>query len=381
MNRSILDSLRAHALQRGDAIALVSQQQTLTYAELDSRVNAWASQLPGQTLGLLLDNGPDWLVLDLAARQRGITCIPLPLFFSDAQIRAIIEQAGIDSLITDQPARASALLPEHAKALESSPFSALRLFSIPASPTSAKPVTEITKITFTSGSTGTPKGVCLRAEAIDTVAHSLCQAVEANPQDRLLSLLPLSTLLENIAVYAGLIAGGEVHLPSLQHTGVSMSGLDVERLCQAISRARPSVIITVPELLQALVYAAHSGWTAPDSLRFIAVGGAPVSRVLLEQAAQLGLPVFQGYGLSEAASVVCLNTRQANRPGSVGRPLPHGRIALNEDGEVLVKGPNLFSGYLARISHRITAAAAQCGALTGVRSVGLTGGNATGIPG
>ena len=80
-------------------------------------------------------------------------------------------------------------------------------------------------------------------------------------------------------------------------------------------------------------------------MRFAAVGGAPVSPRLLQRAADLGLPVFEGYGLSECASVVCLNTPGHHKPGSVGRPLPHLRLRVADDGEVTVSG-QAFSAYL-----------------------------------
>jgi long-chain acyl-CoA synthetase len=94
-----------------------------------------------------------------------------------------------------------------------------------------------------------------------------------------------------------------------------------------------------------LVEIATAGGELPDSLRFIAVGGAPVSRRLLERAQALGLPVFEGYGLSEAASVVTLNTPQAHQLGSVGKPLPHVRLRIAEDGEIHVAGA-VCAGYL-----------------------------------
>jgi long-chain acyl-CoA synthetase len=82
----------------------------------------------------------------------------------------------------------------------------------------------------------------------------------------------------------------------------------------------------------------------PRSLRFVAVGGAPVAQGLLVQAAQLGLPVYEGYGLSECASVVSLNTADAHSRGSAGHPLPHVRLAFAEDGEILAAGA-LMLGY------------------------------------
>jgi long-subunit acyl-CoA synthetase (AMP-forming) len=122
---------------------------------------------------------------------------------------------------------------------------------------------------------------------------------------------------------------------------------DGRQVLRQLRSLRPSVLNLVPQLLQQLVEAAESGQSAPSSLRFIAVGGAPLAGALLERAARCGLPVFQGYGLSEAASVVTLSTPAANRVGTVGRPLPHTRVRIAASGEILVRGAT-FSGYLGQ---------------------------------
>ena len=124
-----------------------------------------------------------------------------------------------------------------------------------------------------------------------------------------------------------------------------MPGPDVARLLGCVTTARPDSLILVPELLRLLVAAAERGWPAPSSLRFVAVGGASVAVELLERAAAVGLPVFEGYGLSECASVVCLNTPESRRPGSVGRPLPHARVRVGDGGQLMVSGVTM-RGYL-----------------------------------
>jgi long-subunit acyl-CoA synthetase (AMP-forming) len=101
----------------------------------------------------------------------------------------------------------------------------------------------------------------------------------------------------------------------------------------------------VPELLRILVSAAQSGWSPPATARFYAVGGARVSPDLLQRAEAHGIPVFEGYGLSECVSVVCLNTPEARRRGSVGRPLPHARLRVDARGEIHVAG-SLMAGYI-----------------------------------
>ena len=88
-----------------------------------------------------------------------------------------------------------------------------------------------------------------------------------------------------------------------------------------------------------------TGRRAPASLRLVAVGGAAVGAPLLQSARELGIPAFEGYGLSEGASVQTLNLPGADRPGSAGRPLPHARLRIAADGEIEVAG-SAFLGYL-----------------------------------
>jgi long-subunit acyl-CoA synthetase (AMP-forming) len=166
---------------------------------------------------------------------------------------------------------------------------------------------------------------------------------------RHLCLMPLPTLLENLAgVHAPLRSGATCVIPSSTETGMSYGALDPERLLRSLSLYRPESLVLVPELLRLIVRAAQAGYVLPDSLKFIAVGGAPVARSLLEEAAELRLPVFEGYGLSECGSVVCLNTPQSSRLGSVGRALPHVSLSLGKGGELRVSGW-VMSGYLGDV--------------------------------
>jgi len=111
---------------------------------------------------------------------------------------------------------------------------------------------------------------------------------------------------------------------------------------------RVTSAITVPETLASVCdHVANRGSPSRRTLRFVGVGGAIVPPDLLRRARALGIPAYEGYGLTEACSVVTLNTEGADRVGTVGRPLAHVRVRVAEDGEVHVAGA-LCGGYLGR---------------------------------
>ena len=329
-------------------IALRGHDIAINYAQMLDEVLRVQTQLNLQhnpaPIALSLDNHPAWVIVDLAAMASDIALVPLPLFFSDAQLLHAINDAGAGTLITDTPQRFIALLGDAITSQTTLIIANKTLTQLNL--TTAKPhlPANTAKITYTSGTTGTPKGVCLSNQAMLNVANAIKTATQLNAKDQHLCVLPLSALLENVAgVYAALLAGATAHiLPSAQ-VGFSGSSLEIKQLLHAFSSTKASTAIFIPQLLNALVLACEAGATLPD-LRFLAVGGAHVSPQLLQRAAQLGLPVFEGYGLSESASVVALNTPHANKQGSVGKPLPHVTIAFAHDHEILVKGANLL-GY------------------------------------
>lgn len=345
--------LKQHALERRMDIALQGDASdvasTLNYQQLFEAVSHLQQQFNLNenigTLAIALDNHPAWVVIDLAAMACHLPLVPLPLFFSDTQLLHAITDAGANMLITDNPQRFSAILGDVISTQKALIIAGKHLtqFSLAVK---TKPLPENTaKITYTSGTTGQPKGVCISNMAMLSVASSIKTATHLTKLDHHLCVLPLSTLLENVAgVYVALLAGATVHVLPSQQVGLSGSSLDVQKLHHAFTQTKATTAILIPQLLSALVLAREAGAAALPHLRFVAVGGAHVSPQLLQRAAALDMPVFEGYGLSESASVVALNTPQANKVGSVGKPLPHLEIALSDDNEILVKGANLL-GY------------------------------------
>lgn len=344
--RGILDRIAQQASVDPRRLALLEDDLQLDYGELQQAVSRVAASLDAARVAVLMDNGCAWAVVDLAIATRGAVAIPVPPFFSAAQIAYLVADAAPDLIVSDRPDAIAALTGLSPAGRLDVAGRELSLFT-PAVPAAPALPAGTCKITYTSGTTGQPKGVCLSGEAIEATALALAEAVQAGPTDRSLSLLPLSTLLENIGgVYVPLCSGSSAALPSLARCGFSgSSAVQPALLLTAFHRFAPSATILVPQLLKLLVECLTAGAQLPHTLRFVALGGAPCAKPLIQRAWALGLPVYEGYGLSEAASVVCLNRPGRQRPGSVGTPLPGLHVRLAADQEIMVSG-RLFEGYL-----------------------------------
>ena len=338
----MISALAERACRDPEAIVLIGSEQVFTAKTLHAQVLLCAEQLHTAritSLALHADNGPLWIIVDLACQYAKIRLVPLPLFFSAGQREHALNSSGVDAIISQETILASSNVVE---------IDCLRLTNLNCQQLTTRNITlpdGTDKITFTSGSTGEAKGVCLSNQQQLSVAEGIVERLQLSDTCHL-CLLPLSTLLENIAgVYAPLLANGCVITPPLSDLGMhGSSTLNMEKLLTRLTRYQPNSLILVPELLLALVQACEKGWQPPQSLLFVAVGGGKVSSALLQKAREHGLPVYEGYGLSECSSVVCLNAPGQERIGSVGKPLsPHS--VYTKDGEIQTKS-NAFLGYV-----------------------------------
>lgn len=294
------------------AIAIEEPAGTMTYAALWHAVQQAAATLDAlrvRVAAIDLPNGSAWAIAHFACLQRGIPQVPLPQFFTQDQRAHALRDAGADALLA---------VPSSERT-----FDVQRLSHAPVALPEGTAL-----ITYTSGSTGTPKGVCLSQQGMEQVARSLLEVLGKESAQRHLSVLPLGVLLEQVGgLYTALLAGGTYIVRS-------------EPLPDALQSSRATSCILVPELLKKLLHATH---TYP-ALQFAAVGGARVDAALLDEAARQGLPVYQGYGLSESASVVAVNAPQQNKIGTVGRLLPHMQCRVADDGEIILRNPAIL-GY------------------------------------
>jgi long-chain acyl-CoA synthetase len=341
--------LKTIANNNPTAIAIESTGSLMSYGTLLSKVNyfaLWLNQQKITSLALYAENSIEWIVVDFACQKAGVIFTPIPLFFTTSQFENLVN-AVKPSIIMSDRAFTYEEVPYHKD--EADHGLSLNSYSLKHLTSTSLPI-GTSKITFTSGSTGTPKGVCLSIENQFNVAASLVDCIRLT-KPRHLCLLPLPTLLENIAgVYSPLLAGGSVIIANDAERGFEGSRLvNLPQLLACISKTQPDSLILVPELLQVLIHAIEQGWSPPTTLKFVAVGGSKVSSSLITKARAISLPVYQGYGLSECSSVVSLCTPNLGKQNqddieSAGVLLPHLHATV-ENGELVVEG-NCFLGYV-----------------------------------
>jgi long-chain acyl-CoA synthetase len=241
-------------------------------------------------------------------------------------------------------------------------------------------------IIYTSGTTGEPKGAVLTHRNIVFDAVSAAEVIDPGPHDTALSFLPLSHIFERTVVYLGIHSGVTIAFAESLET-VAANLLEVkptlmtavprffEKVYEKILKARAKLSPTkqrifdwalpvgrawaeamdrggrVPPLLRAkhavadrLVFSKWREVVGERLERFVS-GGAPLPPELAYVFWGAGIPILQGYGLTETSPVIAVNGMRANRMGTVGRPIPDVEVRIAEDGEILTRGPHVFTGY------------------------------------
>ena len=335
MTQRTFRSVALQAVRNPSKAALRSGDRCIDYGRLACFFAESAKPLAGtpRVVGITTSDPMEAALADLALTYSGHVSVHVPPFFSPAQKAHIVEEAGIEAFIgVGDTARADETLPRP----EDCP---------PLDGPLDLPVAGARRIIFTSGSSGSPKGVIIGERQMVAAIAGLEQAIAPSPEDTHLSLLPMAQLLEQVAgLYLPLLAGAEVcFCPEALH---ALFGGPIAPVLAAMSAARPTTTILVPALLSRMVSELKAmNSIAPDSLRLIAVGGAMTSPALLADAKAQGLPVYEGYGLSECCSVVALNRPTTARPGTVGEVLDGIKVRIDE-GEIIVSGPTVMEGYV-----------------------------------
>lgn len=344
MNK-LLNAIDKQTINNPNHIALKDQRRHLSYLELEVLTKAWSETLKQRhikKIAIYNDNSIDWVICQLAAYRADATVIPVPPFFSQEQIQHLLDDVEPDLIFGHH-----SLTKMFEGAIEAPTPHSIEGVSLQFKNKAAKDnLKGVALVTYTSGSTGKPKGVLISHDLIFQVCESLTSELRDLALNVHATSLPLAVMLENVAgVFLPLIMGKTVHIESSDFWGFKgSSNLNSESFAKALAITQPSSLIATPEILKVLLYLKLQN-LVPVSLKFIAVGGGKVPEEDLKLANQRGLPVYEGYGLTECGSVVSLNTRANTKLGSAGKPLKHLKVDISSKGEVLVYGA-LMDGYL-----------------------------------
>ena len=334
--QQVFEALRYHSKTRPNDIAFEDDTGQISWLDLAARVENLACELDrtDAVFGIGLAGGIDYVVADLALTLSAKRQVPLPFFFSNAQNAHVLMDAKITAVITSNPEIFSVLphLTLIDPVMQSNEHCVLRSY-----PGGAQ------RVIYTSGSSGNPKGVVLGDRQLDASISALSRVIAADMSDTHLSILPLAQLLEQICgIFLPIIAGAKTVFRF--EATKSLFGAPIEPLVDAFEGVRPTTSLLAPAILGRWVDALKDQ-KAPDSLRFVAVGGASSSPSLIHTALEIGIPVHEGYGLSECCAVVAMNRPGDNQPGSVGQVLDGLDVSI-EQGEIVVSGPTVMQGYL-----------------------------------
>jgi long-chain acyl-CoA synthetase len=362
----------------------------------------------GDRVGIFAPNCPEWHVADFAVLGLGAVDVPIYFNESPERLEYIWNDAGAKVAFVSGEAQARKLAASRAKIpsletviavgcpaelrgefrdfdslIESAGDAELAEYRRRAE--RVKPE-QLATLIYTSGTTGEPKGVMLTHANLTSNCIDATGAFGYTPDDLVLSFLPLSHVYERMFDYADLFHG------------VSIAYLErIEDAAQALLEVHPTIAATVPRMFEKIyanilekghqetgvrrkifdwslrvadasvpwkAYAKPSGigtkigWWIADRivftkfreglggrLKYFFSGGAPLAKELAEFFWSVGVPIYQGYGLTESSPVIATNRPGANKVGTVGRPIPNIHVRIAQDGEILVHGPCVMRGY------------------------------------
>jgi long-chain acyl-CoA synthetase len=365
----------------------------------------------GDRVAILSENRPEWTIVDFAVLSLGAVTVPIYPTQTSEQTAFILNDAAVRAMAVSTKAQLEKVVNLHAHtplerilvmdSVETAHAVHLQTLMVhgPSSPDpdfdercKAISPDDLATIIYTSGTTGTPKGAMLtHGNMASNIACSLDGFAIGNKQDAQkekeevsVSFLPLSHVTARHVDFA------------LLYRGVVLAYCaDIEQLPSVLQEVKPDIFVGVPRVYEKIrqqvlvqtaafpkntvyrwalgVGRAHReeimserspgalAWKLANRLVFSKVragmggnaiefisGGAPLGKELGAWYVDIGIPIHEGYGLTETSPVIAVNTPNAYRLGTVGRPLPNIEVRIADDGEVLVRGPSVFKGYWNR---------------------------------
>ena len=354
----------------------------------------------GDRVALFAENRPEWHVVDFACHLLGAASVPLYATLLTPQVRYILADSGAKVLLVSGRERARIAL-DAAEGLPGLKVVGIdpgladgltSLADLPLPPKRRRPEPprlapdDLASLIYTSGTTGDPKGVMLSHRNFISQLLAVRPLYPITERDICMSFLPLSHVFERTVDYVFFYCGAQINYVE-----------SIERVATQLTEIRPTIMVSVPRLYERsyikIISKVHqeggakrrlfewavrvgrrvreAEWRGERAgaftrgqysvakarifskvlerlggrLRFSISGGAPLAREVAEFFDIVGLPILQGYGLTESAPCITANTLDRNRLGSVGPLLPDVEVQIAADGEILARGPNIMLGY------------------------------------
>lgn len=359
-------------------------------------------------IAILSENRLEWAIADFAILSCGCVDVPLYSTLPAAQVAYILDHSEARALFVSTREQLEKILqvrdqlPHLRKIYTFDPIDDIdgvepydKLIAAGKSAGDMKPLEERAaevkaddwaSIIYTSGTTGDPKGVILSHRNIAANVTSAVIAFEIGPDDTALSFLPLSHVLERT---------GGFYAPYFRGATIAYAE-SLEAVSENLVEVRPTMMVSVPRFFEKIYGRVFDTATAGSvikrnlffwalnvgkihtkqafdkrvsrvtrakygvarrlvfsklkaktggRIRFFVSGGAPLSREIAEFFHAAGLPILEGYGTTETAPVISVNTFDNTKLGTVGRPIENVEVKIADDGEILARGPNVMVGY------------------------------------
>src|SRR3954451_9468940 len=373
---SFLDDCRAHGQQTAVAHDTGVRVSRWSYTRLASSAFQFARELEARGIGagdrVLFwgENRPEWIACFYGCLLRGVVVVPLDLKSAPDFVGRVQQQVSARLLLSDEP-QAQLNVPQLRFSVD------LGRHSNAGYSSNAKPG-DLVQIVFTSGTTAEPKGVCLtHRNILANIAPIEKEFARYKRWERIfhplrfLCLLPLSHVFgQLLGIFIPQLLGAEVYFSE---------SYKPSQIISSVKKRRINVVVTVPRVLETLrekikvdvsddeVQAARTRhflrnwWTFRKihrqfGWRFWAfiTGGATLESETETFWRRLGYAVIQGYGMTETASLTSLSHPFHVLLGSIGNPVAGQEVKLSDDGEILVRGENVATGYWRSNSESIT---------------------------
>jgi len=361
----------------------------------------------GDRVAVLLPNGVDWICFDLAAHALGLIVVGMYPHETATTNAYILDHSDARLVLLDSEARWASLAPFHGELpslervwIRDTPHGPAQTASLPTIRALSKVLAtvpnvpaehpcapkDLATLIYTSGTTGRPKGVMLSHFALLWNAEASAAVIPPRPGDVFLSILPLAHAFERtVGYYLPMMGGCAVayarsaqdlpeDLTTIRPTAMLGVPLLFERMAAAIrattadswlrrhllqttiavgyrracakqQKTKSGLVVSLLWLMFNALVARRVLAAFGGQLRVAISGGAPLEQTVGRMLIGLGLPLVEGYGLTEAAPVVAANGLDNNLPGSVGQPLAGIEVKLSAQGELLVRSPSVMAGY------------------------------------